>query len=111
MSLKLLSGVHIPHRKNTAEMPPVRMPPPATVTIPMGMHIGRPANCVVKPGDHVDVGQLIGESGGYVSAPIYASVSGTVKKIDTTDGRLIMNDGTIVPIGDIFDIDILDAAD
>ena len=56
MSLKLLSGVHIPHRKNTADMPPVRMPPPAMVTIPLSMSIGRPANCVVKPGDHVDVG-------------------------------------------------------
>ncbi len=41
----------------------------------------------------------------------YQIISGTVKKIDTTDGRLIMNDGTIVPIGDIFDIDILDATD
>ena len=81
MSLKLLSGVHIPHRKNTAEMPPVRMPPPAMVTIPLSMSIGRPANCVVKPGDHVDVGTLIAVPGGYVGAPVHASVSGTVKKI------------------------------
>ena len=83
MSLKLLSGVHIPHRKNTAEMPPVRMPPPATVTIPLSMSTGRAANCVVKVGDHVDVGQLIAEPGGYVSAPVHSSVSGTVKKINT----------------------------
>ncbi len=109
MSLKLLSGVHIPHRKNTAEMPPVRMPPPATVTIPMGMHIGRPANCVVKPGEHVDVGQLIGESGGYVSAPIYASVSGTVKRIvpvlqfmgTSCQGVLIESDGNMTPVPDL----------
>lgn len=81
MSLKNLSGVHIPHRKNTAGMQAVKMPPPATVTIPMSMHIGKPANCIVAVGDHVDVGQMIGEAGGFVSSPVYASVSGTVKKI------------------------------
>ena len=83
MSQKTLSGVHIPHRKNTAGMAPLRMPPPAVVTIPLSMHIGKPAACVVKPGDHVDVGQLIAEAGGFVSSPVYASVSGTVKKISS----------------------------
>ena len=82
MSLKNLHGVHIPHRKNTAGMEALRMPPPAVVTIPMSMHIGKPANCIVKAGDHVDVGQKIGEPGGFVSSPVYASVSGTVKKVE-----------------------------
>ena len=81
MSLKNLNGVHIPHRKNTAGMQAVKMPPPATVTIPMSMHIGKSANCIVKVGDHVDVGQMIGEPGGFVSSPVFASVSGKVKKI------------------------------
>ena len=40
MSRKNLNGVHIPHRKNTAGMQAIKMPPPATVTIPMSMHIG-----------------------------------------------------------------------
>ena len=48
---------------------------------PMAMHIGAPARPVVKVGDHVKTGQLIGEAGGCVPAPIYASISGTVKKI------------------------------
>ena len=82
MSIKLLHGVHVPHRKNTAESVPTRMPPPATVTIPMSMNIGRPAVPVVKPGEEVKVGQLIADPGGFVSSPIYASVSGKVKKID-----------------------------
>ena len=81
MSLKNLNGVHIPHRKNTAGMQAIKMPPPAQVTIPMSMHIGKPANCIVAVGDHVDVGQKIGEPGGFVSSPVYASVSGTVKSI------------------------------
>ncbi len=81
MSLKKLHGVHIPHRKNTAASEAVRMPPPATVTIPLSMHIGKPASCIVAVGDHVDVGQMIAEPGGFVSSPVYASVSGKVKAI------------------------------
>ena len=79
-------GVHVPHRKHTASSHPERMPIPKTVVIPMSMHIGAPAKPVVKVGDTVGVGQLIGEAGGFVSAPIHSSVSGTVKKIDTIPG-------------------------
>ncbi len=76
-----IHGVHVPNRKNTAELAALRLPIPETVEIPMSMHIGAPAIPVVKPGDSVRVGQLIGKAGGFVSAPVYASVSGTVKKI------------------------------
>lgn len=76
-----LHGVLVPHRKETAELAAIRLPIPQEVEIPMSMHIGAPARPVVKPGDRVLVGQLIGEAGGYVSAPIYSSVSGTVRKI------------------------------
>ncbi len=82
MNLRKLHGAHVPHRKNTADMAPVRMPVPATVTIPMSMHIGAPAAPAVKVGDSVKVGQLIANAGGFVSSPVYASVSGKVKKID-----------------------------
>ena len=82
MSIRLLPGVHAPHRKNTADCAPKRMPVPAVVTIPMSMNIGAPAKPVVKPGDEVKVGQLIAEAGGFVSSPIYSSVSGKVKKLD-----------------------------
>lgn len=76
-----IHGVHVPNRKNTAELAALRLPIPETVEIPMSMHIGAPAIPVVKPGESVRVGQLIGKAGGFVSAPVYASVSGTVKKI------------------------------
>ena len=79
-------GVHVPHRKHTASCHPERMPIPKTVVIPMAMHIGAPCKPVVNVGDTVGVGQLIGEAGGFVSAPIHSSVSGTVKKIDTIPG-------------------------
>jgi len=50
------------------------------------MHAGTPAKPVVAVGDHVKVGQLIGEAQGFVSSPVHASVSGTVKSIETLDG-------------------------
>ena len=88
-----LHGVHVPHRKNTQDQPAVRMPAPATVTIPMSMHIGAPARPTVKVGDEVKVGTLIAEAGGAVSAPIYASVSGKVTKIID----FLLSNGTTVP--------------
>ncbi len=81
-----MSGVHAPHLKNTASMQPVRMDAPASVVIPMNMHIGAPAKPVVKAGDIVSVGQLIGEAGGFVSSPVYASISGKVTKVDKVTG-------------------------
>ncbi len=80
--MRKLHGVFVPHRKNTEDSVPTRLPTPAAVTIPMSMHIGAPARPVVKVGDTVKVGQLIAEAGGFVSSPIYASVSGKVKKLD-----------------------------
>lgn len=74
-------GAKVPHRKNTAATETVVMPAPKEVIIPMSQHIGAPCNVIVRPGDHVDVGQSIGESDSFVTAPIHASVSGTVKKI------------------------------
>lgn len=106
---KLLPGVHAPHRKNTAAMPAIKMPPPATVTLLTSMHIGKPATVIVKPGDHVDVGQKVAESSGFVSAPVHASVSGTVKKIEdtlTSSGSyvpavVIESDGLMTPYGGV----------
>ena len=51
-------------------------------SIRLSQHIGAPANPVVAVGDRVLKGQKIAEAGGFVSAPIYASVSGTVKAIE-----------------------------
>ena len=82
MSIFKLNGVHLKHHKNTAKMAPERMPVPAMISIPMSMHIGAPAVPVVKMGDEVKVGQLIGEAAAGLSSPIYSGVSGKVKKID-----------------------------
>lgn len=76
-----LKGVHVPHRKNTKDKPVARMTEVKTVTIPMSMHIGKPARVCVKIGDVVCVGTKIGEADGMVSSSIYSSVSGKVTKI------------------------------
>lgn len=74
-------GASVPHEKATAGMATVVMPAPAKVVLPMSQHIGAPAVPVVKKGDTVMVGTLIGQAGGFVSANIYSSVSGTVSAV------------------------------
>ncbi|HIW39763.1 MAG TPA: electron transport complex subunit RsxC [Candidatus Eubacterium pullicola] len=80
---KHLHSIHVAHHKNTAQCETKRMPVPAEVCIPMSMHIGAPCKPLVAKGDTVKVGQLIGDTDAFVSAPIHSSVSGTVKSIET----------------------------
>lgn len=62
--------------------------PKGQVAISMSQHIGAPAKPVVKPGDKVYAGQLIGEAGGFISANVHSSVSGIVKGIEQ---RMLVN--------------------
>lgn len=75
-------GAGVPHAKGTAGMATVVMPAPSKITLPMSQHIGAPAQPVVKKGDTVYVGTLVGKAGGFVSANIYSGVSGTVLSAD-----------------------------
>ena len=88
-----LHGAKVPHKKNTAESKPVKIPVSKTVVIPMSMHIGKQARVTVKKGDNVKVGTLLGEQDGFISAPVHSSVSGTVAKID----EITMSSGLKVP--------------
>ncbi|MBR1687436.1 MAG: electron transport complex subunit RsxC [Prevotella sp.] len=78
-----IGGVHPEENKLTHEVPTQVAALPKQATFPLSQHIGAPAKPVVKKGDKVKVGTLIAEAGGFVSAPIYSSVSGTVFKVDT----------------------------
>ena len=89
---KVRGGVKVAHHKNTAELEVVRMPEPKQVILPMQQHIGAPCKPVVKVGDTVAVGQVIGDSESPVSAPIHASVSGTVTAI----GNVKLANGAMV---------------
>lgn len=78
--LSFRGGIHPDYSKKfTADKPIVKAQDPKTVYIPLSQHIGAPAKPVVQAGDSVKVGQLLGEAGGFVSAPVHSSVSGTVK--------------------------------
>ncbi len=79
-----LGGVHPEENKITAEISTQVAALPKQAIFPLSQHIGAPAKPVVQRGDKVKVGTLIAEAGGFVSAPIYSSVSGTVAKIDTS---------------------------
>ena len=86
---RIHGGTLLPHLKGTAEAETVIMPPPESVKIPMLQHIGAPAEPVVAVGDKVYVGTLIGKAGGFVSAPVHSSVSGTVSAVaaENVNGR------------------------
>ena len=91
---------------------------PETVLLPMAQHIGAPASPAVKVGDSVFVGTVIAEAGGFVSAPIHSSVSGTVKKIESYlsfQGKIcpairIESDGLMTPDPNIRPPEIVDFA-
>ena len=78
-----IGGIHPEENKLTHESATQVAPLPKQAIFPLSQHIGAPAKPVVAKGDKVKVGTLIAEAGGFVSAPIFSSVSGTVLKIDT----------------------------
>lgn len=81
--LTFKGGVHPNDGKSLAkDKEIVELLPKGDLVYPLSQHIGAPASPIVKKGDHVLKGQMIAEAGGFVSAPIYASVSGTVKAIE-----------------------------
>ena len=95
-------GVHPNDGKSLAkDQPLTQLLPKGDLVYPLSMHIGAPAKPLVNKGDHVLVGQVIAEAGGFVSAPIHASVSGVVKTIeprrtavgDLVDSIVVENDG------------------
>ena len=90
-------GARLAHNKNTQNIATVDLPVPEKILLPMQQHIGATAVPMVKKGDKVFVGTLIGRAEGYVSAPIHSGVSGTV-----TDLRPIqISSGAWVPAVEI----------
>ncbi|MDD4583529.1 MAG: electron transport complex subunit RsxC [Eubacteriales bacterium] len=81
---KHLPAIHVEHNKNTMNCPTEKMPIPDKVYVSMVQHIGAPCQPKVAVGDLVKVGQVIGDSDAYVSAPIHSGVSGKVTAIETT---------------------------
>lgn len=82
-TLTFKGGIHPYDGKELTKDKPIRnVLPKGDLVYPMQQHIGAPAKPVVKKGDRVLAGQKIAEAGAFVSAPVYATVSGTVKAIE-----------------------------
>ncbi len=95
-------GIHPFEGKALSENQPMEiLMPRGDLVYPLSQHIGAPAKPLVKKGDPVLVGQKIAEAGGFVSAPVIASVSGTVKAVQKhltaggsmVDSIIVENDG------------------
>lgn len=83
MKLTFKGGIHPYEGKElTMDKDVIEYVPKGDMVYPLSQHIGAPAKAVVKKGDRVLVGQLIAEAGGFVSANIHSSVSGTVKAVE-----------------------------
>ena len=81
--LTFKGGVHPYDGKELSKNNPVtKYLPKGDMVYPLSQHIGAPAAPVVQKGDHVLAGQKIADAAGFVSSPIHASVSGTVKGIE-----------------------------
>lgn len=87
--LKSLHGVKVKHFKNTEDCSTEILPIPDRVVISMSQHIGKPCDPTVKITDLVKVGQVIGTSDAFISAPIHSSVSGKVVAVD----EILMSNG------------------
>lgn len=74
-------GADLPHKKGTARKATETMPVPPSITLLMQQHTGAPCVPVVKKGDAVAVGSMVGQAQGEISAHIYSGVSGTVAEV------------------------------
>ncbi len=93
--LTFVGGIHPYDGKDLSKDKPIReVLPEGEMVYPLSQHIGAPAKPIVQKGDRVLAGQKIAESGGFVSAAVFASVSGTVKSIEprrVASGDMVMS--------------------
>ena len=84
--LTFRGGIHPYDGKNLSKDKPMKtIVPKGDMVYPLSQHIGAPATPIVAKGDRVLTGQKIAEAGGFVSAPIYSTVSGI-----TTDSKPVL---------------------
>jgi len=81
--MRFRHGVHPPELKELSAGQKIRrMPFPEEVVLPLSQHTGKPAKPLVRPGDRVERGDMVGEADGFVSSPIHASAAGIVEAVD-----------------------------
>jgi|GEM_PF-3921954 len=70
----VLGGVHPPENKISAGSPVEELPLPKTVSVPLAQNLGAPSKAIVKRGDEVKAGQLIGQGEAFISANVHSPV-------------------------------------
>ncbi|MFW6019951.1 MAG: electron transport complex subunit RsxC [Bacteroidales bacterium] len=96
-----LGGIHPAENKMAASQPIEEFPLPKQGIVPVSQHLGAPAKLLVKKGDQVKTGQLIGETAGFISANIHAPYTGKVKKIDNVlDASGYRRQAVIIDVAD-----------
>lgn len=96
-----LGGIHPAENKMAASQPIEEFPLPKQGIIPVSQHLGAPAKLLVKRGDQVKTGQLIGETAGFISANIHSPYTGKVKKIDNVlDASGYRRQAVIIDVAD-----------
>ena len=81
-TLTFRGGIHPQYFKGISIREPLRdAPPPSVAVIPLSQHIGAPNEPVVKKGDYVEEGQVLGASTSFVSSPVHSPIYGTVKDV------------------------------
>ncbi len=113
MKYTFKGGTHVEEHKNTAGCAIEAMPAPAKVSIPLSQHIGAPCRPLVKIGDTVTKGQMIGEVENALGCPVHSSVSGKVVAIDSRNNAqgvpiqniIIENDGQMTLSPEIVPLD------
>lgn len=81
--LTFKGGIHPYEGKELSKGSPIeKYLPKGEMVYPLSQHIGAPSSACVSKGEHVLAGQKIAEANGFVSVPLHASVSGTVKGIE-----------------------------
>ena len=76
-------GIHPPENKTQSLQSPIEFAGiPSELVLPVSQHIGAPAKPIVAVGDRVLKGQKIADASGFVSVPVHAPTSGTVKAIE-----------------------------
>lgn len=89
-----VGGIHPFEGKELSKDKPIKaVLPKGELVYPLSQHIGAPATAIVQKGDRILQGQKIAEASGFVSAPIYATVSGSVKAIEPR--RIVTGDGVM----------------
>ena len=84
---KFRGGVHPDYNKELARDQAVEvLPLPKTLVVSMSQHLGAPATCAVKPGEHVAKGQVLGTRNGFISVPVLSPAAGTVKVVEPRQG-------------------------